>query len=94
VFGITIVSGELADLRQVPSGVLVESGLRTRRVRIPPASGRSTMLDLAYRAIRDDIEVDIDAAWGVETVRIAELMERSDVAGRQPRGDWLDGLGS
>jgi phthalate 4,5-cis-dihydrodiol dehydrogenase len=83
-FGVTIVAAQLADLRQTPSGLLVEAGTSTRRVRIPPRSGRTVMLDGAYRAIRGEEEIEIDAAWAVETVRIAEVIERGETAVYDP----------
>jgi phthalate 4,5-cis-dihydrodiol dehydrogenase len=92
LFGVTIVSAELADLRQVPSGVLLEAGARTRRVRIRPRSGRTVMLNDAYRAIRGEMEVELDAAWAVETVRIAEIVERNGTALRPAEGSELDEL--
>lgn len=81
-FGVTIVSAALADVRQVPSGLLIEGDAGTRRIRIRPRSGRSVMLDKAHEAIRLGTEVEIDAAWGVETVRIAQVMERGGFAAR------------
>ncbi len=81
-FGVTIVSAARGDVRQVASGLLLEGEGGRRRVPIPPRSGRSVMLDTAHRAIRLDMEVEIDAAWGVETVRIAQVMEHSGIAAR------------
>jgi phthalate 4,5-cis-dihydrodiol dehydrogenase len=82
VFGVTIVSAERGDLRQSPSGVILEAGATSRRIRIAPRSGRSIMLDEAHRAIRGGEAVAIDAAWSVETVRIAGLIERGAIAAR------------
>lgn len=87
VFGVTIVSAQVADVRQVRSGVLIEAGNRRRQLKIPPRSGRLVMLDEAFRAIRGEADVEIDAAWGVETVRIAELIERNATVAGGPDGE-------
>jgi uncharacterized linocin/CFP29 family protein len=47
------------------------------------------MLDAAHDALRRDIAPAIDAAWAVETVQIAQLMERRGVAVRDPGGTEL-----
>ncbi len=74
-FGVTIVSCAGGDIRQIPSGLVIDEGSRTRHIRVPPDSGRATMLDEAHAAIRMDRPPTIDAAWAVETVRICRLLE-------------------
>lgn len=76
-FGVTIVSCAGGDIRQVPSGLIIEEGARTRHIRVPPDSGRAVMLGEVHAAIRLDASPTIDAAWAVETVRISHMLERS-----------------
>jgi len=89
-FGVTVVSCLGGDLRQTRSGLLIDEGLRTRRITIPVQSGRDVMLDAVHRALREEREPAIDAEWAVETVRIAQIIERRGFEARDPEasGPW------
>ena len=99
-FGLTLVSGELADLRQSPDGIALhgDNGIRTFAVPAQP-TGREQLLDEAFAAITTGRPAPHDGRWGLANLEVcvaalesartgAELALRHQVPTRTraPRG--------
>lgn len=76
VFGFTVVSCERGDIRQTPGGLVIDAGAHRVTVALPTTSGRVAMLDDIHRTMREGASPVIDAAWGLETLRICSQFER------------------
>lgn len=76
--GLTIVSGERGDLRQSPEGLLIydERGMHAEHCLDEPG-GLAVDFDECYRALRQGIAPEHDAAWGAETVRVCQAISIS-----------------
>lgn len=78
IYGLTIVSCQLADLRPGRTGILVYDYDSIHEVAVRPSDG-GIQQDFAefYAAVRDGRPCLHDAAWGARTVDICEAIWRS-----------------
>jgi phthalate 4,5-cis-dihydrodiol dehydrogenase len=82
-FGTIIVSCGEADLRPVPSGVMIyQNGAARLEPLPPPAVPRAEVIDEIYRAVVDGVPPLHDGPWGTATVEVLLGMLRSAREGR------------
>jgi phthalate 4,5-cis-dihydrodiol dehydrogenase len=77
-FGTLIVSCAQADLRPVPTGVMIyQNGAARLEPLPPPAVPRATVIDELYRAVIDGAPTLHDGPWGTATLEVLLAMLRS-----------------
>jgi phthalate 4,5-cis-dihydrodiol dehydrogenase len=82
-FGTIIVSCGEADLRPVPSGVMIyQNGAARLEPLPPPTVPRAEVIDEIYRAVVDGVPPLHDGPWGTATVEVLLGMLRSAREGR------------
>ncbi|MEP6942221.1 MAG: Gfo/Idh/MocA family oxidoreductase [Betaproteobacteria bacterium] len=82
-FGSIIVSCERADLRPLPTGVMVYGDADARMHPLPrPAVPRAEVIDELYAAIVDGVPALHDGRWGMATHEVCLGMLRSAREGR------------
>jgi phthalate 4,5-cis-dihydrodiol dehydrogenase len=83
-FGTLIVSCAQADLRPVPSGVMIyQNGAARLEPLPPPTVPRAEVIDEVYRAVVDGAPPLHDGLWGTATVEVLLAMLRSAREGRE-----------
>jgi phthalate 4,5-cis-dihydrodiol dehydrogenase len=76
--GLTLVSGELGDLRQSPGGITVYDDNGVREEAFDPEDGGLPVdFEEFYRAVRDGEPLKHDARWGAATVAVCEAIWQS-----------------
>lgn len=82
-FGFIVVSCEHADLRPLPSGVMIYTDEDAHMETLPAERvPRAAVVDEIYRAIVDGVAPLHDGAWGLATVEICLAMLRSGRSGK------------
>jgi phthalate 4,5-cis-dihydrodiol dehydrogenase len=82
-FGTVIVSCAEADLRPLPTGVMVyQNGTARLEALPPPTVPRAEVIDEIYRAVVDGAPPLHDGAWAAATVEVLLAMLRSTREGR------------
>jgi phthalate 4,5-cis-dihydrodiol dehydrogenase len=83
-FGTIIVSCSEADLRPLPSGVMIYQDGKARLDPLPPpAVPRAEVIDELWRAVVDGASPLHDGAWAAATVEVLLAMLRSAHEGRE-----------
>jgi phthalate 4,5-cis-dihydrodiol dehydrogenase len=83
-FGTIIVSCDKADLRPLPTGVMIyQDGAARLDPLPPPAVPRAEVIDELYRAVVDGAPPPHDGAWAAATVEVLLAMLRSAREGRE-----------
>lgn len=83
-FGTVIVSCERADLRPLPSGVMIYRNGEARLDALPaPAVARVEVIDELYDAIVNDVAPRHDGRWAMATLEVCLAMVRSSRESRE-----------
>jgi phthalate 4,5-cis-dihydrodiol dehydrogenase len=83
-FGLFIVSCENADLRPLPTGVMVYGDGEPRLEPLPPPRiPRVEVIDELYAAIIEGKRPLHDGEWGMETMKVCLAMQRSAREGKE-----------
>jgi phthalate 4,5-cis-dihydrodiol dehydrogenase len=67
IFGLTLVSCQLADIRQAPRGVLVYGDSGKQEIVVPPDERGEAEFEEMYRAVRHGRPILHDGRWGLAT---------------------------
>lgn len=98
MYGLTVVSGEHGDIRQLPTGLLVYDDRGKRTIDFPAdRDGRDVMIDHFHHAIVTDEAPPHDGRWGLASLEVQlailesgrtrrEVELRHQVAARSPKG--------
>lgn len=83
-FGLVVASCEHADLRPLPTGVMVYGdGARVLHPLPAPAVPRGVVIDELYAAVVEDTPPVHSGAWGLATLEVCGAMLRSAREGRE-----------
>ena len=85
-FGLTLVNGELGDLRQSPQGILLYTANGRQELPLGPLKdARIAVLEEWADAVRNDRRPVHDARWGRATLEICSAVMESSAKGAEVR---------
>ena len=83
LFGLTLATCERGDMRESPSGVVVDTREGRREIQIPDEPRGTAELNELHAAVRNAQSVVHDGAWGLATLEVCLAIHASSRTGRE-----------